>query len=85
MIVRLQVMINLFIMKQRKTSLAPRKNPRIRIFITNARSDRLLLLSEIEVEGDIQPQFPGEIFGKKPTACWEPTSTDSPCLDDSRR
>ena len=62
MIARLQVMINLFIKKQRKTSLAPRKNPRI--FITNALSDRLLLLSEIEVEGDIQPQFPGEIFEK---------------------
>ena len=30
MIARLQVMINLFIKKQRKTSLAPRKNPRIR-------------------------------------------------------
>ena len=64
MIARLQVMINLFIKKQRKTSLAPRKNPRIRIFIINALSGRLLLLSEIKVEGDIQHEFPGDVFGK---------------------
>ena len=64
MIARLQVMINLFIKKQRKTSLAPRKNPRIRIFVIDAFSSRLLLLSEIEVEGDIQHEFPDEVFGK---------------------
>ena len=64
MIVRLQVMINLFIKKQRKTSLAPRENPRIRIFIINALSGRLLLLAEIEVEGDIHQEHTGKVLGE---------------------
>ena len=63
-------MINLFIKKHRKTLLAPRKNPRIRIFVIDTLSSCLLLLSEIKVEGDIQHEFSGEVFGKGQLFVW---------------